>query len=252
MKVIDVMSVIQNFAPFESQMGFDNAGLLIGSHHQEVRKIGVVLDVTPEAVLQAVSLGVDCIVSHHPIIFSGLKAIACDSAVYLAIQNEIAVISAHTNLDAAVGGVNDVLASVLQLQHVTHLGLPNEPTPPMGRVGDLQQPMSDKNFAAFVEKQLNTKVKYVPTSKTISRVAVCGGAGADFMVPAMSVGADALVTSEIKHHLLWEASHADFMLVDAGHYETEQVIVKPLADLLANELSLGVVVLDQPSPVRYC
>ena len=252
MKVSDVINVIQNFAPFESQMGFDNAGLLIGSAHQKVHKIGVVLDVTPEAVEQAVLLGADCIVSHHPIIFSGLKSIPCDSAVYLAVRHGVSVVSAHTNLDAAVGGVNDALASTLGLTEVTALALPNEPTPPLGRMGVLSQPMTDAQFAAFVGNRLNTRVKYVPTPKIIRRVAVCGGAGADFMVPAMVAEADALVTSEIKHHLLWEASHADFMLVDAGHYETEQVVIKPLSELLAQKLSVEVTVLEQSSPVRYC
>ncbi len=252
MIVNDVVQVLEQIAPFDTQMSFDNAGLLIGSQQQKVHKIGVVLDVTTSSVSQAVEQSVDCIVSHHPIIFAGLKSISENHPVYQAIRYGIAVISAHTNLDAAVGGVNDVLADVLKLQQVERLALPDEPTPPMGRVGLLPKEMSSKEFAAFVGNQLHTHVKYVPTSKTICKVAVCGGSGADFIIPALSAGADALVTAEVKHHQLLEASALDFMVVDAGHYETEQVIIAPLCDKLSQVSSVPVVCLEQPSPTLYC
>ncbi len=251
MTVQNVYDTIQSIAPFESQMGFDNAGLLIGSDFQNVTKVGVVLDVTPAIIDQAINQGVDCIVSHHPIIFSGMHSISAQSSVYRAIRNGIAVISAHTNLDAAIGGVNDILASELKLSNVAPLGLPDEPTPAMGRIGILPKVMTDREFAVFVHERLHTRVKYVPTNKTIERVAVCGGSGADFVDVAMSAGAQALVTAEVKHHVFLAAKEAGFMLVDAGHFETEQPTIVPLCQKLSHMLSVPVVVLEQSSPVLY-
>jgi dinuclear metal center YbgI/SA1388 family protein len=253
MTIQNVYSVIQNIAPFETQMDFDNAGLLIGSPSKEVHHIGVVLDVTLEAVEFAVQQGIDCIISHHPVIFSSLKSVGEDSVVYRLIANGISVISAHTNLDAAVGGVNDALAAALGLEEVTPLGLPYEPTPAMGRMGKLSHPMNADDFARYVCERLGTHVKYSDSQKEVVRtVALCGGAGADFIEPAMAAGADALVTSEVKHHQWLAVQGKELILVDAGHFETEQVIVSPLAETLNQQLVLPVTVIPQKSPVRYC
>ena len=256
MKVADVYNAIHQMAPFDTQMGFDNAGLLIGSMEQQVTKIGVVLDVTPAVIAQAVELGVDCIVSHHPIIFSALKSIDEDSAVYQAIAHRIAVISAHTNLDAANGGVNDVLCRRLELTDVVELAIPGEPTPPMGRIGYLPNAMTHKEFARFVNEQLHTRVKYVPVEKPIRKVAVCGGSGSDFMLLALAKGADALVTSEIKHHQFLQAGSLGFMMMDAGHFETENPVVEHLYDYLCNQLlgqdgTVSLCILSQDNPVVY-
>ncbi len=251
MTVKNVYEALQSIAPFETQMGFDNAGLLIGSNSQSVTKVGVVLDVTPSVIADAIEQGVDCIVSHHPIIFSALKSIPEPSVVYRAIRNDIAVISAHTNLDAAIGGVNDILTSKLKLIDVVPLGLSHESIPPMGRIGNLPKAMTDREFAVFVNEVLQTRVKYVPTNKSIERVAVCGGAGADFFDAAMVAGAQALVTAEVKHHVFLAAKEADFMLIDAGHYETEQPVIEPLCQKLSRIISVPVVVLEQSSPNRY-
>ncbi len=258
MKVADVYNAIHQMAPFDTQMGFDNAGLLIGSMEQSVHKIGVVLDVTPAVLAQAVEQGIDCLVSHHPIIFSAIKSIEENSVVYQAIANRIAVISAHTNLDAAVGGVNDVLCHCLELTDVEGLAIPGEPTPPMGRMGTLPKAMSGEEFARFVNCQLHTRVKYVPVEKPIRKIAVCGGSGSDFMLLALQAGADALVTSEIKHHQFLQAQSLGFMMMDAGHFETENPVVEHLYDYLCNQLlgqknepAVAISVLNQESPVVY-
>lgn len=252
MTVNHVFEALNTLAPFHTQMGFDNAGILIGSACQKVTKVGVALDVTLDVLNQAIEQGVDCVVSHHPIIFSGLKAIPTESVVYRAIQHSIAVISAHTNLDAAQGGVNDCLAQQLGLCDIEPIGLPDEPTPAMGRVGMLSGPMTADDFAKLVGEQLNTRAKYVSASRMIQKIVVCGGAGADFLEPAMLAKADALVTAEVKHHQFLMAAEADFMLVDAGHFETEQVVLRPLCDYLNRELSCPVALLHQASPTSYC
>lgn len=252
MTVKEVYDALQTVAPFETQLDFDNAGLLIGSFHQPVTGIGVVLDVTPQAIGQAQQRGLDCIVSHHPIIFSGLKAIPTESPVYQAIRAGLAVISAHTNLDAAAGGVNDALAAALGLEAVQPLGLPGDRTPPMGRIGRLSAGMDSYGFAAYVSEKLHTRAKYVPADRPIDTVAVCGGAGEAFIQPAAAAGADALVTADVKHHNLLLARSLGLMVVDAGHFETEQVVIAPLAARLAEATHLPVEVLEQLSPVNYC
>ncbi len=251
MTVQTVFEILNQIAPFDTQMGFDNAGVLIGSKKKEVRKIGVVLDVTHEAVEYAAQQGIDLIVSHHPVIFSGLKAIDGDSVIYRLIKENIGVISAHTNLDAAENGVNQILAQTLELTDIQPLGLPAEPTPPMGRMGTLKQPMPCQTFAELVNQKLNTRVKFVNTGKLISNVAVCGGAGEDFIVPALQAGADALVTADVKHHNFLLANSLGLALIDAGHFETEQVVVPALCKQLEGLVDVPVVVIPQVSPVEY-
>lgn len=252
MIVQKVFDLLNTLAPFDTQMGFDNAGMLIGSKTKEVHKIGVVLDVTFDAVMYAQEQGIDLIISHHPVIFSGLKSVEEESVVYSLIQKNIAVISAHTNLDAAENGVNQVLAQTLGLQGITPLGLPGESTPPMGRVGVLSTPLSCEEFACLVKEKLATRVKFVNTKNTITKVAVCGGAGEDFILPALKVGAQALVTADVKHHNLLLAQSLGLMVMDAGHFETEQVVVPALAEQLQTKVEVPVVVIPQTAPAEYC
>lgn len=251
MTVQNVFEIINQMAPFNTQMGFDNAGVLIGSQNKKVKKIGVVLDVTCDAVDYAKEQGMDLIISHHPVIFSGLKSIDGDSVVYRLIQEDIAVISAHTNLDAAENGVNQILAQVLGLTEIESLGLPGEPTPAMGRIGKLSKAMSCEAFAQLINQKLNTRVKFVNTGKEISKVAVCGGAGEDFILPAVQAGADALVTADVKHHNFLLAKSLELSLMDAGHFETEQVIVPTLCKQLEELVDIPVSVIPQTSPVEY-
>ncbi len=251
MTVQIVFELLNQMAPFDTQMGFDNAGVLIGSKEKEVHKIGVVLDVTPDAVSYAAENGIDLIISHHPVIFSGLKSIDENSVVYGLIQKGICVISAHTNLDAAEQGVNQTLAEVLELKQIQPLGLPGEPTPPMARVGDLQKEMTCEELADWVKEKLHTRVKFVNTKAPVLRVAVCGGAGEDFIEPALKVGAQALITADVKHHNFLLAGALGLSLMDAGHFETEQVVVPALCRQLANKVDVPVVQIPQKSPVEY-
>ena len=116
--ISNIYDYIDSFAPFQSAMSFDNAGLLVGDSKAEVKTAVLSLDITPAVVREAVKLGAQLIVSHHPVIFDPLKSISTDSAPYLLAQHGIAAICAHTNLDMAVGGVNSCLAECLELQNV--------------------------------------------------------------------------------------------------------------------------------------
>lgn len=252
MKTIDILNFIDSFAPFNTALPFDNAGLLVGSGEKEIKKIGIVLDVTAEAAEYAAQNGIDLIVSHHPVIFNPLKKLETESVPYFLAKNDIAVISAHTNLDAAKGGVNDALAKALELEDITPLAEGgSDGFPPMGRIGTLKQPISDEKFAKFVAEKLSTKAKAVLGGRRISKVALCGGAGEDFIMPAVYAGADALVTADVKHHNLLLAKSLGLCLIDAGHFETENVVVPILAEKIADFSDTKTVVIPQFPPAMW-
>lgn len=247
-----IYEFINSFAPFETALDFDNVGLLVGDYRQEIRKIGVVLDITKQAALYAAQNGVDLIVSHHPVIFHPLKRLSSNSAAYILASNGISAICAHTNLDAASGGVNDTLAKTLGLANIRSLPDPETPGfPPLARIGDCPFEMTAAEFAKYVSKRLDTKVRAVLNSKTVKTAAVCGGAGENFIVPAFESGADALITADVRHHNLLLAKELDFCLIDAGHFETENIIVPILAERLRAFSGLETILIPQGSPSVY-
>ena len=192
----------------------------------------------PAVVEQARQLGAQLIVTHHPVIFHPLKRVNEDAVVYQLIRSDIAVISAHTNLDIAQGGVNDALASAIGLRDCRGLELLNEQTGAwLGRIGTLPEPLSPKAFAAHVKSCLNAaSVKFAAAPRAIHTVALCSGSGADCLDAAISAGADALLTSEVKQHEYLAAAAAGISIFDAGHFDTEDIVIEPLRDYLAKEI----------------
>lgn len=232
-KCSDVMKYIEQLAPGELAEDWDNIGLLLGSSSQSVSKIMVCLDVTTEALLAAVSKNVNLIVTHHPVIFKGIKKICEDGAkgkqLYTAISNGISIISAHTNLDYAENGVNVKLAEAIGLKNTEVLG--KGP----GRIGVLNERMS---FDYFIEKvKRGLEVPFVRTvgsaGSGIYRVGVFSGSFDDDLEAIIESGADAVVTGDLKYHTALDAREAGLCLIDAGHFGTERVILPYLAAVLA-------------------
>ena len=223
MTVGQVLAFLQSRAPFETAEGYDNVGLLVGSPDRAVDGILVTLDITPAAVREAARIGAGLIVSHHPVIFSPLRTLDADSVPALLIQGGIAAICAHTNLDRAAGGVNDCLAAALGLADV------RTASDGLTRFGRLPKALSPRDFAAWVGKKLGTAVRMRTGTGMISNVAVCSGAGGDFLLPILEEGgAVAAVTGELKHHE-WLALPAGVTMVEAGHYHTEICMVNGVA-----------------------
>lgn len=223
MTVGEVYAFLQNRAPFETAEAYDNAGLLVGSAEMPADRILVTLDITPAAVRAAEERDAGLIVSHHPVIFHPLRRLSADSVPFLLASNRIAAICAHTNLDRAAGGVNDLLA--------TALGLSGVQSAPDGicRIGTLPRPMSPEDFAAYVGGRLGTPVRMREGDTLLERVAVCGGAGGDFLIPLLQEGgAGAAVTGELKHHE-WLALPSGVTMVEAGHYHTEICMAEGMA-----------------------
>lgn len=251
-KCQDVMQAMERIAPRRLAEEWDNPGLLIGSPGDEVNKILVALDVREETIDRAVEDGCDMIVAHHPLIFRGLKAVRTDDVIggkiARLIKSGIAVFAAHTNLDSAAGGVNDVLAERLGLRSlVPLLDGAAEGEPGLGRIGSLEQAISPEEFAERVKVSLGlSSLRIVRAgSREIGRVALCGGSGAEFIGKAAAKGADAYVTGDVKYHDAECAIGLGIHVFDAGHFATEQPIVARLAERLARELGTGVEIIAE-------
>ena len=234
-----VADVVNRLAPRRLAEDWDNPGLLIGDPSAEVKKIFVCLDVLDENISQAIELDAQLIVAHHPLIFRAIKNVRFDlplgKKIERLIKNNLAVFAAHTNLDIALGGVNDVLAKKIGLTDIKMFG---EEEFSLGRIGNLEIPMTGEEFARHVKKSLNVNnVRFINAGNfLIGKVGVCGGAGADFIQKAKFFGAQAFVTGDVKYHEAQAAVENEIHVVDAGHFATEYPIVHVLAEHLRGEL----------------
>ncbi|WRS28808.1 Nif3-like dinuclear metal center hexameric protein [Oscillospiraceae bacterium MB08-C2-2] len=341
--VAQCLQALDRRAPFSQAMSWDNCGLLIGGMDTQVTGVLTALDVTGPVIEEAVEKKANLLITHHPVIFSPIKRLEAEGIPYRCISRGLSVISAHTNLDMAPGGVNTLLAQALELENTAPLEIiqtqaarkivvfvpeshgeavyeamsaagagklgnyskcafllegegrfyPMEGAHPaigqvealekvqelriemlvppektaqvvaamkeahpyetpaydlfvneavttsifMGVVGECAQPKNPQAFAAFVKQALHLDgLRYVDGGRPITRVAVCGGSGGDYIALALRQGAQALVTADIKHHQLLEAREMGLTLVDAGHFATENLVVPQLAKWLRADL----------------
>ena len=217
------------YAPFDTAEEFDNPGLLTGRMDWEVTGVLLALDCTPQTVREARELGANVIISHHPLMFSPLQTLREDGfeagILCELIRGKIALIAAHTNLDKAVGGVNDALAARLGLSQITGEGFV--------RAGDLPYPMTAAEAASYCGEKLDTVVRLTGSPDTrIIRLGMCSGAGSGEWKEALKWGAQAFLTGEVKHHVAIEAAFSGIPLMEAGHYATEDPGMDMLADAL--------------------
>ncbi len=234
--VNDVLYFLDVLAPFESSMGFDNTGILIGGKNKKVSKILLTLDVTREAVEKAIETGAELIVSHHPVIFNPMKRISDDSLQYMLIRNDISVISAHTNLDKAEGGVNDALAVKLGLGDIQSVESSDPEESGLGRIGRVSE-TDVRFFALHVKKSLSADGVEFSGKTPVKYVCVVGGSGGSALFDAKKAGADTLVTGEAKYNHFADALEMGMNLVVAGHYHTENVVLEPLKDYILSTLN---------------
>lgn len=229
MRVSDIYENIDSFAPFSTQAEWDNSGLLLGAPEKETNKVLVCLDLTEAAAVYAVSQGCGLIVSHHPVIFRGVKQISYPSVFTELIRGDISVISAHTNLDIAPGGVNDTLCETLGMDF-------EKAGPSIGdgflNFGFLPQCRSARDLARFLHDTLHAPVRYMDALNEIGRIAVCAGSGGEFYREAKAAGCTALITGDADHHDFLDAAAIGVSLFAAGHYETEVPVVPKLTGML--------------------
>lgn len=235
--VADIIKILEEIAPPAMAEDWDNVGLMLGRRCKAVKKLLLALDITGEVVQQAIAQKADMIITHHPLIFRGLKRVTDNEwqqeLLLTLAEKGIAVYSAHTNLDCVSSGVNDVLAKKLHLDNVDVLDSDNG----LGRIG-IVPACSLQEFAAMVKKILRADYVAVgDAGKQVHKVAVCGGAGSDLISLALLCGADTLVTGDIKYHEAQQAVFSGLNVIDAGHQPTELPVMDDLADRLSQRFA---------------
>lgn len=227
-KVSDIVQAMNRFAPVELAESWDNVGLLVGNSNRDVSKIIVMLDLDENGLKEALDVGADMIVTHHPFIMSGLKAVT-DPVILDLIENKISVCSMHTNLDCADSGVNQVLAETLGLEEIEPVMF-GDFIARGGIVGKCGLGV----FMAQVKRALNiNSLRYVGDKETpVEKVCVVGGSGGDFIEEASNQGFDTMVTADVKYHQAQLAEKFGISVIDAGHFETENPVIYKVARYL--------------------
>ena len=257
MKVRDIVAAIEEFAPLGIQEKWDNSGLCIGSPEDEVNSVLLGLDCTPELVDEAVACGADMIVTHHPLIFSGLKKISPDdlvgAAVIKAVKAGISIYAAHTSADKVIAGVSGAMAARLGLGNVTILDEDGDGTG-LGVVGDLPEAVTAAEAVELVKERFSLKAMRASrlVEGKISRVAMCGGSGGSLIAAAQAAGAQLYISGDISYHNFF--TKEGFMIMDIGHYESEIEIVDILFSLLRKKFPTFAVRITQnlySNPIFY-
>lgn len=234
--IADILACIETFAPVSMKEPWDNVGLNCGHPGKEVSTILVSLDPSHEVCLEAKEVGAQLLLTHHSLIWKPgfiTDATPWGRDVLFLIENGIACVNAHTNLDECPGGVNDELARILGLQNVSVIqprGVDsNGQEWGLLHMGEVE-PQSLVDFLPFVKSVLGTPVlRYADGGKPVHRVAVGGGAcGTEFM-DAVNAGCDTFVTADVKYNQFWDAQSNGMTIIDAGHFYTENPVVTVLA-----------------------
>lgn len=227
--VKEILDVLNKWAPCDLAEEWDHVGLQVGNPDALVSKAIVALDVTEEVISQAQFHEAELIITHHPSIFQPMESVLSDTLIYQLVQNNIAHIAVHTNMDKAKDGVNDCLSKKIGLKKVKPI------CDGIGRVGMLQKKMTPDEFCELVSKELKTHVQVKQDNEYIQSVALVSGGGGDFYEAAMKeTNADAFLTGEMKHHE-WLKVKGKTCVV-AGHYATENVIVDQIVKKMSSKL----------------
>ena len=223
-----IVEVIENFAPLESAEVWDNSGWQINLGIREAKKILLALSLTPKILKQAIEQECDFVITHHPLIFSPFKKIEYETVTQKlmveCIKNNIQVYCAHTNLDVASGGLNDTLAEKLGL-------VPNLTVDNFVKIAQYSEALSLDDFILKLKIALNCqKLKVINPAniQQIRTVAMCSGSGGDFIPKLKDI--DLFVTGDVKYHSALDVEN--MVVIDAGHFETEKIILQTLKNLL--------------------
>ena len=245
-RVSEILSYITEVAPIHWQESYDNSGLLVGDANALVDKVLLTLDLTEKVIDEAIENSFHLVISHHPLIFKGLKNILVDDTtgriITKAIKNDIAIAAMHTNIDNSFYGVNRVLAEQLGLKNlnILHPNISESQTLSdqelqvgSGMIGVLENEISENEFLKFIKEKLNVgAIRHSELlNKPIKKVAICGGSGSFLMNDAKRCGADVYVTADLKYHDFFDADN-EILIIDAGHFETEQFIKQLFADII--------------------
>ena len=238
--VRDIYNFIDRVIPFATQEGWDNSGFLAGDPNMAVHKIITALDITNKVIDEAFSENAELIISHHPVIFTPLKAVMSDSPVGRMISREISAICTHTPFDMSPLGMNKGLYELLN----KHLGLSEGSVPleetgeglSVGRIYELNAPLSPEEAAKRAKAALGcSAVRFSDGGREIRRIAVSSGSGGSFVKLAQKKGADALISGDFKHDAFIDSANEGFTIIDCGHFHTERIFCGIMKELLSKE-----------------
>ena len=266
MKAREIIAAIETFAPLSLQEKWDNSGLCIGSPEDEIRDVMVGFDCTPSLIDKALAAGCNMVVTHHPLIFGGIKTITPEDpvgqAVIKAVRGSVAVYAAHTTADKVPAGVSGAMARRLGLDHLSVLDpegtrfLSGEDTPVgLGMVGDWPEALSCEEALARVKEAFGLKLVRCSrfTDTPIRRVALCGGSGSSLIGAALAAGAQLYLSGDISYHHFFTPE--GFVLMDIGHFESEVEIVDVLYSLIKKKFPTFAVriskTLKDSNPIQY-
>ena len=240
MQCKEIIQVIEATFPRTAALGFDNVGLLAGRSEKEVSRIYLALDATDVVIDRAIKEGADMLITHHPLLFSAVKKVTDEDfitrRIVKLIQNDISYYAMHTNYD--VLGMADLSAEYTKMHDAEVLSVTEErngETQGFGRVGELPQEMTLREYAKLVKEslKLNDVKVYGDLDGKVKRAAVCTGSGKSMIQDAIKAGADVYVTGDIDHHTGIDTVAQGMALIDAGHYGTEYVFM----DAMKKELT---------------
>jgi dinuclear metal center YbgI/SA1388 family protein len=250
----DIINKLEDLAPGELAETWDNVGLQVGSRDWPVKRVWVALDPLPQVVAAACRADVDMLITHHPLIFKPLKSIDCTTPageiIHSALCHNMAIFSAHTNLDSAAGGVNDTLAKRIGLCNMgvlrqDQLGEPptDGPAPSvlqgLGRIGDLPQKTTLITLARELKDRLDIESVAIAGDPglPVNRVALCSGSGASLLGDFLGSSAQVYISGDLRYHDARDVETEGRGLIDIGHFASEHLVVEVLAGKLNDMLN---------------
>jgi len=255
--VNDILNAIESIAPAALAEEWDNIGLQVGRRHWPVKRVLTALDPTPEVIREVRNRKADVLVTHHPLIFSPLRALDLDTPLGAILREllryNIAVISAHTNLDSVQGGVNDILASFLAVDRLTVLQPIQENVRcGLGRIGNLPARTTLGELAVAIKSRMAIPhIRFAGDPQlAVHRVALCSGSGSSLLKAFLASDAQTYITGDVRYHEAREVEAHGRAVIDIGHYESEHIILESFAKQLEDQMNaLG---LDIPVEACLC
>ena len=255
MVLCELLNIIESVAPRGWQEEWDNSGLQVGNRNAEITAALLTTDITEAVVSEAISLGCDLIISHHPLLFHGLKQVCGQTpqarCVEMAIKHNIAIYSAHTSMDSALHGVSGRMAEVIGMQQYRILvSAADDVSHGLGVIGELPQPMTMAQLLDTVKTAFGAAwLRYVDSPKqTVQRIALCGGAGAEFIGEAIAQKADVYITADVEYHE-FQAAVGQIGVIDMDHWVSEHFTRDIFAELLSNHVKTYIAQTDN-TPVK--
>lgn len=258
MQCKDIIERIEAVYPKEAALGFDHVGLQVGRKKKEVRRICLALDATEEVVQYAADSHADLLITHHPLLFQPLECVTEEDfvgrRVWKLIQNDISYYAMHTNYD--VLGMAELAGRILDLQDAQVLDVTmerNQKEEGIGRIGMLKKPLTLQECCAYVKEclRLDTVKMFGDPKQSVQCLAISPGAGKSAIHPAISKGADVLVTGDIGHHDGIDAWEQGLAVIDAGHYGTEYIFKEDMKRFLEGRIE-GIEVLTASFEQPFC